>query len=42
MIRSRSSFPRSLQEAFGPYAEWHPEPDPLWYVISRFLWSIIL
>lgn len=35
-------FPRTLHEAFGPYAEWETEPKPLFQQFVNFFWSLIL
>lgn len=34
--------PRTIEQAFGPYATFEPKPDPILYVISRYFWSLIL
>lgn len=38
----RTKFPRTLQEAFGPYAYWETEPKSIFQECVDFFWSLIL
>jgi len=43
MLYRRSDYvaPRTLNEAFGPYAHWDTQPDSIWFIIKTEFWRII-
>lgn len=32
--------PRTMNEAFGPYAELYVKPDPFYQRLAKYIWSL--